>query len=239
MSIRLVLIDNHALFRHGIKALLAHHPIYEVVAEAEQGLRGIECVVHTQPDMVLLAWEMPVMNGLETLAHIRQQCPQTAVIMLTASPKREDLLACMRLGARGFLLKNIDADFLLNALEKVAQGNHAFSPEMIPHLVQPLIQPQIRLPLEQLTARELEILGYLAAGHSNKNIARQLALNPPLKYTFKTSCVNSNCPIEYKPPSLLLNITFPNPTQKGQHHENCLCLFIFPDDRSPCRICPR
>ena len=176
MSIRLVLIDNHALFRHGIKASLAHHPIYEVVAEAEQGLSGIECVVHTQPDMVLLAWEMPVMNGLETLAHIRQQCPQAAVIMLTASPKREDLLACMRLGARGFLLKNIDADFLLNALEKVAQGNHAFSPEMIPHLVQPLIQPQIRLPLEQLTARELEILGYLAAGHSNKNIARQLAL---------------------------------------------------------------
>ena len=56
MRIRLVLIDNHALFRHGIKALLAHHPIYEVVAEAEQGLRGIECVVHTQPDMVLLAW---------------------------------------------------------------------------------------------------------------------------------------------------------------------------------------
>lgn len=119
MRIRLVLIDNHALFRHGIKALLAHHPIYEVVAEAEQGLRGIECVVHTQPDMVLLAWEMPVMNGLETLAHIRQQCPQAAVIMLTASPKREDLLACMRLGARGFLLKNIDADFLLNALEKL------------------------------------------------------------------------------------------------------------------------
>ena len=122
---------------------------------------------------------MPVMNGREALAQILSSRPEQVVVMLTVSEDSEDLTECMRLGARGFLLKNIHADFLVDAIRKAAEGDNVFSPEMTARLVQSLIQPNsppAASALDALTPRELEILGYLAAGHSNKIIARKLNL---------------------------------------------------------------
>lgn len=178
-TIRIALIDDHTLFRSGIKALLARQDDYEVVGEAADGLSGVKLVEQTAPDVVLLDLDMPVMNGREALAQILSSRPEQVVVMLTVSEDSEDLTECMRLGARGFLLKNIHADFLVDAIRKAAEGDNVFSPEMTARLVQSLIQPntpQAASAMDALTPRELEILGYLAAGHSNKIIARKLNL---------------------------------------------------------------
>ena len=178
-TIKIVLIDDHTLFRSGIKALLARQEDCEVIGEAADGLSGVKLVEQSQPDVVLLDLDMSVMNGREALAQILSTRPQQVVVMLTVSEDSEDLTECMRLGARGFLLKNINADFLVDAVKKAAVGDNVFSPEMTARLVQSLINPNPSAAtgaLETLTQRELEILGYLAVGCSNKVIARKLDL---------------------------------------------------------------
>ena len=178
-TIKIVLIDDHTLFRSGIKALLARQEDCEVIGEAADGLSGVKLVEQSQPDVVVLDMDMPVMNGREALAQILSTRPQQVVVMLTVSEDSEDLTECMRLGARGFLLKNINADFLVDAVKKAAVGDNVFSPEMTARLVQSLINPNPSAAtgaLETLTQRELEILGYLAVGCSNKVIARKLDL---------------------------------------------------------------
>ena len=177
--IKIALIDDHTLFRSGIKALLSRQNDFEVIGEAADGLSGVKLVAQTRPDIVLLDLDMPVMNGREALAQILSAHPEQTVVMLTVSEDSDDLTECMRLGARGFLLKNINADFLLDSIRKAVDGDNVFSPEMTARLVQSLISPAAppkNNELANLTPRELEILGYLAAGHSNKVIARHLDL---------------------------------------------------------------
>lgn len=179
MTIKIILIDDHTLFRSGIKALLSRQHGFEVIGEAADGLSGIKMINRLQPDVVLLDLDMPGMNGREALSQIISINPQQAVIMLTVSEDSDDLTECMRIGARGYLLKNINADFLLESIRKAAEGDNVFSPEMTAKLVKNLISPQPAQgtqALSSLTPRELEILGYLAAGHSNKIIARHLDL---------------------------------------------------------------
>ena len=177
--IKIALIDDHTLFRSGIKALLSRQNDFEVIGEAADGLSGVKLVAQTRPDIVLLDLDMPVMNGREALAQILSAHPEQTVVMLTVSEDSDDLTECMRLGARGFLLKNINADFLLDSIRKAVDGDNVFSPEMTARLVQSLISPAAppkNNALSSLTPRELEILGYLAAGHSNTVIARRLDL---------------------------------------------------------------
>ena len=179
MSIKIILIDDHTLFRSGIKALLSRQSDFDVIGEAADGFSGIKLVEQMRPDIVLLDLDMPVMNGRETLAQILSSNPQQTVVMLTVSEDNDDLTECMRIGARGFLLKNINADFLLDSIRKAVDGDNVFSPEMTTRLVQSLISPASPRAdhlLSTLTPREMEILGYLAAGHSNKVIARHLEL---------------------------------------------------------------
>ena len=178
-DIKIILIDDHTLFRSGIKALLSRQQDFDVVGEAADGLAGVKLVEQLRPDIVLLDLDMPVMNGREALAQILSANPGQTVVMLTVSEDSDDLTECMRIGARGFLLKNINADFLLDSIRKAVDGDNVFSPEMTARLVQSLISPAAppkNNELANLTPRELEILGYLASGHSNKVIARHLDL---------------------------------------------------------------
>lgn len=175
----IVLIDDHTLFRSGIKALLSRHPDFIIAGEAADGLSGVKLVEQLKPDVVLLDLDMPVMNGREALAQILSVNPKQNVIMLTVSEDSEDLIECVRLGAHGFLLKNINADFLIESINKAAHGDNVFSPEMMAQMIQNLINPNALhtdSELDSLTSRELEVLGHLAVGHSNKIIARQLDL---------------------------------------------------------------
>ena len=112
--IRIVLIDDHTLFRTGIRTLLGMEDAFEVVGEVADGLSGVKLVEQCRPDVVLLDLDMPVMNGRDALAQILSSRPEQVVVMLTVSEDSDDLTECMRLGARGFLLKNIHTEFLVD-----------------------------------------------------------------------------------------------------------------------------
>ncbi|HBC69645.1 MAG: response regulator [Duodenibacillus sp.] len=179
-KIRIVLIDDHTLFRSGIKALLQRQSDFDVVGEAADGLEGVKLVEQLRPDLVLLDLDMPTMKGNEALAQILETQPEMSVLMLTVSEDGDDLAECMRLGARGYLLKKIDAEFLLQSIRHAVNGDSVISPEMTGKLVMKLrresIAPSPQAGIDSLTPRERETLAWLAKGVSNKEIARALNL---------------------------------------------------------------
>jgi two-component system nitrate/nitrite response regulator NarL len=179
--IRVLLVDDHTLFRSGIKALLQRQPGFEVVGEAGDGLDGLKRAKSLKPDVVLLDLHMPGISGREAVQLIVEEVPDTHVLILTVSEDAEDLIETLRAGAQGYLLKNIDADFLVNAVRSAAEGEAVMSAQMTAKLMQN-IRGAAKGPAvattdhERLTPREREILGFLAKGASNKEIARALDL---------------------------------------------------------------
>lgn len=173
---RILIVDDHTLFRRGLRALIDSCERFEVVGEATDGLEGVKMQQQLQPDAVLLDLDMPVMRGLEALPQMMSHNPLQVVLMLTVSEDGGDLVECMRLGARGYLLKNIDTEFLLDSIEKAINGDSVLSPEMTSKLVTQLRrkEPVNHELKEPLTPREREILRWLARGNSNKLIARNL-----------------------------------------------------------------
>ena len=175
--LRVLLVDDHPLFRSGLKALLQRQNDFHIVGEAGDGLEGVKQAELLKPDVVLLDLDMPVMHGRDALAQILSSQPHLAVLMLTVSEDSDDLAECMRLGARGYLLKNINAEFLLSSIRRAVEGDSVLSPEMTTKLIQRMRQPaqkQNEPAYESLTPRERETLAWLAQGASNKEIARTL-----------------------------------------------------------------
>lgn len=178
--ISVLLVDDHTLFRSGIRSLLQRNSDFAVVGEAADGVEGIKRAKQLRPDVVLLDLNMPGMSGLETLQLLLQDCPDTAVILLTVSEEAQDLTAALRAGARGYLIKNIDADYLVRAIRRAAAGEPVIAEAMTGKLVahmqggasRPASAPASEI--DRLTPREREILACLARGESNKVIARTL-----------------------------------------------------------------
>ena len=181
-KIRILIVDDHNLFRSGVRALLARQPDFEVAGEAADGLEGIRRARETTPDVVLLDLNMPGMTGREAVGTLIAQRPDACVLMLTVSEDADDLLECLRSGARGYLLKNIDAEFFVDAIRRAAAGEAVVSPELTGKLVagvQAGPRPAgeaVAEDKDRLRPREREILMLLAAGASNKAIARELDL---------------------------------------------------------------
>ena len=177
--IRVLLVDDHSLFRSGIRSLLQRHAEFAVVGEAADGVEGIKRAKQLKPDVVLLDLHMPGMSGVETLQLMREDCPDTAIIMLTVSEQSDDLALAMRAGARGYLIKNIETDYLLRAIRRAAAGETVVAEAMTGKLVAQLQAGSAERPvsdLDKLTPREKDILACLALGESNKFIARKLDL---------------------------------------------------------------
>ena len=177
--IKILLVDDHSLFRSGSKSLLQRQDDFEVVGEASGGLEGVKLAHQLEPDVVLLDLDMPLMNGKEALEQMLSINHELAVLMLTVSEDGADLADCMRLGARGYLLKNINIDFLLDSIRRAVDGDSVLSPEMTSKLVARLrSNAPVAAPskLELLTPRELETLVWLAKGVSNKHIARGMGV---------------------------------------------------------------
>jgi two-component system, NarL family, nitrate/nitrite response regulator NarL len=172
--IRIVVVDDHTLFRRGITALLARVPDFDVVGEAADGFEGIRVVASQRPDVALLDLHMPGITGVEATKAILKEAPGTHVVMLTVSEEPDDLMACLRAGALGYLLKNIDSDFLVESIRRAAEGDSVMSPEMTSKLLRQVRAGGATAAQPTLSPREREILVHLARGGSNKEIARDL-----------------------------------------------------------------
>jgi two-component system nitrate/nitrite response regulator NarL len=178
-AISVLLVDDHTLFRSGIRSLLQRHPEFCVVGEAADGFEGIKLALQLRPRVVLLDLNMPGMSGVETLQLLRQDSPDSAVVMLTVSEDAEDLSVALKAGASGYLLKNIDTDYLTRAIRRAAAGETVVAEAMTAKLVAQLqsgAAAPVASELDKLTPREREILDCLARGESNKSIARNLEL---------------------------------------------------------------
>ena len=180
---RVLLIDDHALVRKGIEELLQSRGV-DVVASVGNGEDGIKQIQELNPDLVLLDIKMPVMNGLDTLAKARSMGIETPILMLSMSREEEDLARALREGAQGYLLKDMDPDELLPALNDAITGQNVVAKELIGSLTniiqgkpekQDSIEPAT--PLSELTPREQEILSHIAEGESNKVIAKHLGIS--------------------------------------------------------------
>ncbi|MDP2815058.1 MAG: response regulator, partial [Rectinemataceae bacterium] len=160
---------------------MQRQPGFEVVGEAGDGLEGIKRAVSLKPDVVLLDLHMPGISGKEAVQSIMEALPDARVVMLTVSEDGDDLVDTLRAGACGYLLKNIEADFLLDSIRRAALGEAVMSPQMTAKLMQNLrAEPKSLTPVredhDKLSPREREIMGFLAKGVSNKEIARALNL---------------------------------------------------------------
>lgn len=180
-DIRVLIIDDHTLFRSGIKLLLERQAGFAVVGEAGSALDGVKRTKKLKPDVILLDLHMPDIGGLQVIALLREEMPTAQIIMLTVSEDAEDLLEALRAGARGYLLKNIETDFLLDAIRRAAKAESVMSPLMANKLADAIRQPEKTSnasdsSLEKLSPREREVITMLARGASNKEIARSLDL---------------------------------------------------------------
>jgi two-component system nitrate/nitrite response regulator NarL len=182
MTMRVLLIDDHALFRAGLQGLLEQRSI-KVVAAVGDGTEGLRLARELAPDVILLDLRMPEVSGLEVLHRLRADGMEMPVVVLTTSNEESDLVASLRNGAQGYLLKDMDPDELVGALRDIVAGKNVVAhhlTDMLARVIQgggssaPAGRPN---PFMELTPREREILQLLAEGQSNKMIARNLDIS--------------------------------------------------------------
>ena len=180
MSLRILVIDDHTLFRVGLQGLLEHRGI-QVVAAVGDGQEGLALAEQLRPDVVLLDMRMPGMDGLGVLRHLRQSGLKMPIAMLTTSSNEQDLVEALRSGAQGYLIKDMEPDDLVLALRDIVAGKTVVAPDLAPVLAKVVQGESVAArdpsPFSELTPREGEILGLLAEGQSNKAIARNLGIS--------------------------------------------------------------
>jgi DNA-binding NarL/FixJ family response regulator len=179
---RLLIVDDHALFRDGLASLIASQEDMEVVGEASQGLEALEKARELMPDIILMDVKMPQCDGLEATRLIKKEMPYVKIIMLTVHDDDENLFESIKSGAQGYLLKNITSQELLEAVRGMARGEAAISRPLAGRLLAEfgrLAQRESLAPGEEaeLTSRERQVLELVAKGASNKEIARALVLS--------------------------------------------------------------
>ena len=177
--VRLLLIDDHGMCRLGFGELIEKRLRMKVVGSVETLEEAESCLEHESPDMIVLDLSMPMMDGLSLLARLREQGYQQPAVILTMSDSQEDLAAAIRAEVRGYLLKYMDPDDVLEGVRRAACGELVIAPEMASKLTR-LLQPKEALEANnpgKLTEREREVLRHLAAGESNKTIARALHIS--------------------------------------------------------------
>lgn len=173
---RTLVIDDHPLFRRGVCQLLSLEPGFEIVGEAASGEEGLELARQLDPDLILLDLNMKGLGGIETLRAMRDADIAARILILTVSNAAEDLIAAIRAGSDGYVLKDADPNDMLRLIRSAMDGQDAISPELIGLLTLALRQESLGETRSQasLTERETAILRCLAAGKSNKLIAREL-----------------------------------------------------------------
>ncbi len=180
-KIRILVADDHALFRGGLSALFLSVPDTEVVGEAASGEEAVALAADLKPDVVLMDIQMPGVNGIEATRTIVRDSPHVSVIVVTMFEDDDSVFAAMRAGARGYVLKGADQDEILKVIRAVAAGEAHFGPEIARRLMSFFSAPKPSALAEafpELTAREREVLDRIAAGRNNREIADTLYLSP-------------------------------------------------------------
>ncbi len=180
-ALRILLADDHVLFRKGIAAVLAARPEFEIVGEAGDGLEAIEHARETVPDVILMDINMPKCTGLEAVKAIKEEMPHVHIIMLTVSDSDHDLFTAIKNGANGYLLKNLEPEQLFQVLEGIRYGESPISGSVAAKILNEFRQqskPQnhLTLPKNELTPREIEVLELIVEGKTNKEIATDLSI---------------------------------------------------------------
>jgi DNA-binding NarL/FixJ family response regulator len=179
-ALRVLIADDHPVFRRGLHAVLAGADGIEVVGEASTGEEAIAAAAELHPDVIAMDLHMPGLNGVEATRRIVAESPHMAVLVVTMLDDDDSVFAAMRAGARGYLLKDAEQAQILDAVRSVSQGEVVFGPTIAdrvlayfgaPGLLKPVV------PFPELTEREREVLHLIAQGHSNDAIARQLFLS--------------------------------------------------------------
>lgn len=179
-EIRVVVVDDHTLFRRGLVALLSHEPQLRVVGEAGDVGEALRVIAREKPDVVLLDNHLPGVRGVDAVQTVRQAAPEARVVMLTVSEEAADLGAALRAGASGYLLKTCEAAELVGAIHRAREGEAVISPDMTDKLAKAFETPAPASPADAgraespLTPRERQVAAAIVRGASNKEIAREL-----------------------------------------------------------------
>jgi DNA-binding NarL/FixJ family response regulator len=177
--LRIVVVDDHELFRRGVRALVSTLDDMEVVAEAPDGVTALAVVEQQEPDLVLLDLQMPGGSGLEAIRSIVASRPETNILVVTMYEDDESVFAAMRAGARGYVLKDMDGDDFARALQVVGSGGAIFSRAIASRMMAFFGQPASpSRPFPELTESERAVLTLMSRGLSNATIARDLNLSP-------------------------------------------------------------
>jgi two-component system NarL family response regulator len=181
--VRVLIVDDHALFRRGLQMVLEQEPDIAVVGEAGDGAEAVEKAQETIPDVVLMDVRMPRRGGIEATAKIKEVVPSTKILMLTISDEEADLYDAIKAGASGYLLKEISIDEVATAIRAVQAGQSLISPSMASKLLSEFAtmvkkaEEKPSIPQPRLTDREMEVLQLVAQGRNNRDIAKELYIS--------------------------------------------------------------
>jgi DNA-binding NarL/FixJ family response regulator len=175
LSIRLMIVDDHAIVRQGLRAIMRVTPGLELVAEANSGREAIELAAAQRPDVILMDLVMPETDGVAAITAIKRAQPGVRVIALTTFAEADLVLRAVQAGADGYLLKDVDVQELTRAIRTVHAGQPYLHPEATRHLLQATARPD--QPAERLTTREQEVLALVARGQTNRQIADALKIS--------------------------------------------------------------
>ncbi|MDF1499690.1 MAG: response regulator transcription factor [Anaerolineales bacterium] len=175
--IRVILADDHAVVRAGIRKFLESVPDIQVVAEVDDGAQAIETIQQEKPDVAVLDIQMPEKSGIDVTRWVRSNAQSTGVLILTAYDDDPYILAVLQAGANGYVLKTADAEDIIRAVRSVHDGQSALDPTIARKVMAHVSGTKPSVPVEQLTDRELEVLELTAKGYTNKAIGVQLSIS--------------------------------------------------------------